>query len=507
MTFQGVIDLPRAACSRLVDLGQRFKTLTVRAAAIQGLVLGAVGLGLGGYILAISSLPLQWVLLLSLAVLCPFVLMIVGNIRRWLLAIVILDIPLQLDIYLNYRSDVADLGAFGGINFSITTAALIMLYALWFSRLLIRVEALPRTLLRSSFPLSLYLGCVVLSLAAARDVTLSLFQILFLGQTFLLYLYIANSIQTRQEVAFVINIFVICLAFESLIMLGVYLTGQDINAFGISTGVEAGFGERSGGTFQSPNNAAAYLSLLLVPGFSLLLTNSERGIKRLATLAGGVGVIALVLTLSRGGWAAFLLSGLIVCLAAWRNWFSPAMRVAVIMVAGLVALIFYIFIFSGVSRDDGGRLILMEVAFRMIEDYPWLGVGANNYVLWLPQYATPDLARAWLYTVHNMYLLVWAETGIGGLLAFVLFLVATIHRGWQCWKRQDRLLSPLALGFAAALIGHMVHMLFDLFNDRPNIQFLWLIAGLIFALNKTADLDLDRPAYNQHNARVIGVYR
>ncbi|MEW5961182.1 MAG: O-antigen ligase family protein [Chloroflexota bacterium] len=401
------------------------------------------------------------------------------------MAIIILDIPLQLDVYLNYQTEAAALGAFGGLNISITTAALIILYALWFSGLLIRADSQPRLSLRSSLPLLPYLGFVALSLVIARDVTLSLFQIVFLWQTFLLYLYIAASIRTRGDVTFIVKMLLICLAFESLIMIGVYFTGHDLNMSGISTKVDADFGRRAGGTFQSPNSAAAYLSLLLAPAFSLLLTDSERWMKRLAALAFGLGTIALILTLSRGGWLALLLAGAMLYLAAWRRgWLAPSTRVAVAAVVGLLALIFYVFVFSRVSRDDGGRLILMDLAFRIIRDHPLSGVGANNFVLLIRRYATPDIENAWLYTVHNMYLLIWAETGLGGLLAFVFFLVVTLQRGWQCWKLQDRFLSPLALGFAAAIMGHMAHMFLDFFNDRPDTQLLWLISGLIVAMNK-----------------------
>ncbi len=125
----------------------------------------------------------------------------------------------------------------------------------------------------------------------------------------------------------------------------------------------------------------------------------------------------------------------------------------------------------------------MKLTLRMIEDNLVRGIGANNFAIMIKQYATPEFAGEWLYVVHNKYLLVWAETGIGGLLAFIAFLVVTVRRGWQCWKSKDRFLSPLALGFTAAIIGQMVHMLVDLFSARPQVQSLWLIAGLIAAMH------------------------
>jgi O-antigen ligase len=126
----------------------------------------------------------------------------------------------------------------------------------------------------------------------------------------------------------------------------------------------------------------------------------------------------------------------------------------------------------------------MQLAWSIIKDHPVFGVGANNFALVIPQYTTPAIANVWLYTVHNNYLLVWAETGVVGLGAFIAFLLVTVGRGWRVWRVRDRVLSPLALGLAAAVIGHMVHMLVDLFNMRPETQLLWLVAGLITAMNE-----------------------
>lgn len=91
-------------------LGQRFRIPRVRASTLQWMVVGTVGLVLGGYVLAISSLPLQWALLLVLAVLSPFVVIIVGNIRQLLLAVIILDIPLQLDVHFAFRPEISEIG-------------------------------------------------------------------------------------------------------------------------------------------------------------------------------------------------------------------------------------------------------------------------------------------------------------------------------------------------------------------------------------------------------------
>ena len=80
-------------------------------------------------------------------------------------------------------------------------------------------------------------------------------------------------------------------------------------------------------------------------------------------------------------------------------------------------------------------------------------------------------------------MLVWAETGLGGIVAFLWFMGATIRRGWVCWQVQDPIIAPLGLACAAAICGHMIHMQFDTFQNRPLIQTLWMSSALIIAMH------------------------
>jgi O-antigen ligase len=130
----------------------------------------------------------------------------------------------------------------------------------------------------------------------------------------------------------------------------------------------------------------------------------------------------------------------------------------------------------------------MKLALRVIADNPILGVGANNLPIRLDDYAGLEMSGEWLYAVHNKYLLVWAEQGTLGLLAYLAFLLATLRNAWRCWKRSHSTLSPLALGLMAGLIGFMVHMAVDLFRDRPLLQLLCVVSGLITAMLPIVEL-------------------
>src|SRR5207247_1031933 len=157
---------------------------------------------------------------------------------------------------------------------------------------------------------------------------------------------------------------------------------------------------------------AEYLEMLLPVAAAMLASSLERCGRILAAVGLALGSAALIATLSRGGWIAAGLSLAIVCAALWRR---GRLSGVVPWLAGfivIVALMFHASIAARMTDDDEGsahaRVPLMATAFRIIADSPVLGVGANNYAAALPDYASRHQDE-FLYTVHNQFLLVWAE--------------------------------------------------------------------------------------------------
>jgi O-antigen ligase len=208
-------------------------------------------------------------------------------------------------------------------------------------------------------------------------------------------------------------------------------------------------------------------------------------VKAAAVLCAALATVALVYTQSRGGWLAVILSVTLLWLASVRYTRHPLLPLvlALCLAAGVLA-------FSGdtvasrLTGDDNrsaqSRLPLMRTAMKMIQDYPVVGVGPNNYSTVMRDYgAVHGDWGDFTFIVHNKMLLVWAETGLGGLISFVWFLLATIRLGWKGWRARHPWLSPIALGLTGALVGHVVHMQVDLFSDRSQVEMLWLIAALL----------------------------
>ena len=82
---------------RLRKLASRLPTAFVpklmapmgRGGILQWTIVGTVAIVLGIFTIGVTSLPPQWASLFVLAVLCPFIVMIVGSVRRLLLAVIL----------------------------------------------------------------------------------------------------------------------------------------------------------------------------------------------------------------------------------------------------------------------------------------------------------------------------------------------------------------------------------------------------------------------------------
>ena len=215
--------------------------------------------------------------------------------------------------------------------------------------------------------------------------------------------------------------------------------------------------------------------------------------------ATGAGVVALVLTYSRGGWLAAVVAALFVTIVAVHRGDVPGGRVAA---AGAVVLLLLVPFHGGIEARIAGqtrgvtysqnaRLPLIKLAWKIIQDRPILGVGANNFAPAVSRYAGPEFTRAWLRSVHSLYFLVWAEAGFGALLALLWFLGSSLRRGWQAFARAGPL-SPLALGLTASILSAMVTMGVERFIARPLVELLWLVAALLVAvdaLGRSTELD------------------
>lgn len=406
---------------------------------------------------------------------------------KWLLVgVAILDTSIQVDMYLFYQDQWADVGAIGGVNLSTATLSVILLYFLWLVE--VSVSHRPRKPLYFNPPLTLYMAVAAGSWFVANEKLLAVNTLALLLHGYLLYMYLANRVESRGQLLYVVGLFAVAMAIQGIAMIAVRIVGHDI-VIGPVTAMVSDEG-RMGGTIGSPVTGGSFLALMFAPVLSLLMVPIRREFKQLSLIALVLGGIGLVLTQTRGsfigvGFSVSLLIGFM-CLRGWLPLRIPiAMGFAAVILAGLLQGQISDRIFSDDKGSAEGRLPLFRMAWQMICDHPITGVGVNNCAASAGPYAARyEMRGEWFWTIHNRYLLEWVETGIVGLSFMLWFLFETLWNGCVGWWRRDRLLSPIALAITLAIAGQMIHMAVDVFNSRPQMQSLWTCAALLVAIRR-----------------------
>lgn len=133
------------------------------------------------------------------------------------------------------------------------------------------------------------------------------------------------------------------------------------------------------------------------------------------------------------------------------------------------------------------RIATQTVATKMIQDNPLTGVGPGGYFARFPDYASAtDLHLERIVAPHNLYLGLWAEIGLVGLLAFLSILaVALWQAGWvlralpSLPSADAARLRPYA---AACVAGLLAWCAASVFLHLTYARIVYLVVALAAAL-------------------------
>lgn len=197
----------------------------------------------------------------------------------------------------------------------------------------------------------------------------------------------------------------------------------------------------------------------------------------------------------KGAMLAVAISAVVLLWLRWNfHW-----RTATGLVGFLIALSFTASFLLGVRGEDWGslyarfdpwegRLFTWATAYSAMTARPWVGWGLSSFDLILPAHSTPGFIHQQityehsgltLDRAHNLWWELAVETGFVGLglwMVWIGTLLFTVIRSaqWQPLLR-GRLLSAVM-----ALVGYMLHQLFNPSDIGGAIIFWWL-AGWVVA--------------------------
>ncbi|MBK8870495.1 MAG: O-antigen ligase family protein [Elusimicrobia bacterium] len=350
--------------------------------------------------------------------------------------------------------------------------------------------------------LLLFIGLALSATFIAHDKTIASFQTATLLRNILIFYVLADQINSEARLRFVLLVLLAGAAVQSGLAIAqeffphrLGLSYFAIRGDGVYQELDkVGVFRRVSGTFPSHNVFSfAYLDFILpvLASVPFLVRSIIR--KVIASGVFGLALMALVFTLSRGGWISFIVSmSCFILIGRRARLFHQRHNLILWLFVGslFLGLIFSweIILSRFVSYDQGAasiRLSLMRVALDMISDNPWFGVGPGNYVYAMGYYDSTleGVTSYFKFPVHNLFLYVAGEMGLPALFCFLVFLFFVARAGLDTIYRQQGVTSLLSLGVLSGLAGGLFHGLSE-YQPLGQMFMLWCMAGLLVGLNR-----------------------
>jgi O-antigen ligase len=212
-------------------------------------------------------------------------------------------------------------------------------------------------------------------------------------------------------------------------------------------------------------------------------------------IAAAVQALALLLSMSYGGFLSVAVAGVFLLLCMPNKQLRKK-----IFISGTIAAALFIAILSQTENfrehfaaDRSSGLVRTQIwvtSWALIRQHPITGIGPNTfeqaYRKEVPRHYFPPLE--WLVAQpHNLYLTLWLETGILGLMTFLGLL---IYHTWFLFRTffRDERHRGITIVSLAALLAILVHGCLDTpyFKNDLAIEFL-LIAILPWLGQKTSE--------------------
>lgn len=327
----------------------------------------------------------------------------------------------------------------------------------------------------------LFVAWMLLSLSWATSASLGLGEISRYALNLLLLPIIYVAVTNRRHAQMLIVVLVAGATLSALY--GMVFARGDALAQGTS---------RLAGAGEDANSEAMLLVAGIVLGIGLACVREFSPTARLAaTGAVLVQLVGLVDTVSRGGLvglAAVIVLGVVL---AGRRRRLPLALGAGVGALGLVA--YYVAVASpaAVARittvnSGSGRTDIWTVAWRMVKAHLLTGVGVGNFTQNTVHYLfAPGAIQSSRYIVdvpevaHNMYLQVFADLGLVGLILFLALIGGLLWCGlraaWEFARLGDRTMEILARTVLVSIGGMLATDFF--LSDQFN-KVLWIELAL-----------------------------
>lgn len=139
-------------------------------------------------------------------------------------------------------------------------------------------------------------------------------------------------------------------------------------------------------------------------------------------------------------------------------------------------------IIQGRDASVSQRQTILEIGMRMIEAHPVVGVGFGTFEENFDNYKHAELSTGYARSAHNTPLKIFAETGIIGLIASLIFIISLLYNLVRpLTLKNDRHREVVMLSLLVSIISFLI---MSLTLDQLFEPHFWILSGIALAYIK-----------------------
>ncbi|MFA6295785.1 MAG: O-antigen ligase family protein [Patescibacteria group bacterium] len=355
------------------------------------------------------------------------------------------------------------------------------------------------------------------------DHNVAIFRMIKLAEFILLIIFIILNLNTKKRLISAIYVLITSGVLSSILVIIQYLKQQTLGLTILGEPLvlpvlqnvakivldNGNVIMRAYGTFPHPNVLAGFLlaSMVILIGLMIYQLNNyglDKPKYRILTILLSFGLIlefiAFIFTFSRTAWIAFVIALAILVISLRKkivialnniktnSFYHPFIIIILAIIFIIVAQWPQITARAAIADQNGdkavsNRAFYNQISFNMIKSHPFFGIGYNNFTSQMSKYTNQKI-EWWQYQpAHNIYLLIFAESGIFSLLSFLgLIIVISYQLSAFAFASADKQVNSSIFNFVcfSILVAFLFIALFDhyLWTIQQGQLLFWLVLGL-----------------------------
>ena len=304
-------------------------------------------------------------------------------------------------------------------------------------------------------------------------------------------LILVSSIRTKEQFSTVLEIIMVGVALAGLYGFYQGIVGVPIIQSQVDLDLNEGMPGRVFSVFGN-SNIFAQIIVMFVPFFAAIILSARGWQKKALFLVAALpSLAALLMTYSRSGYVGLAVTALVFVFLVRRS-LIPLFAVLGILAVPFLPDTVIRRISTITNLEDTSityRFEIIETMWPVVKDFWYTGIGLGSDAVKRVTENYEVITKSTPLHAHNLYIQIWLETGIVGVLSFAGWMVRTIKKSLRVvfGREVDPYLQNALKAGVSGLIGLLVIAIVEYVWYYPRAMMLfWVFMGLTISAFRLA---------------------